>query len=136
MSFLAATMMSAVFLSCFILVASPPGPIWFRAAYFVLLLTATIPVAAGHALILGVPAYLLGTRFQTISMWSCAIVGFMIGALPMGIAAWRNQPEFGWSDFVPGGLSGAVGGVVFWALWHFWIPKDANGNSQVDIPLQ
>ena len=78
---------------------------------------ATYLVAGVHLFVLGVPAFLLGKRLNTIKWWTCIIVAFMIGGLP--IAIWD-----GWTNFIPFGLFGASGGFAFWLLWQFWIHSD------------
>ena len=74
-------------------------------------------VAGAHVLVLGVPAFLLGKRFNAIHWWTCILVAFLIGGLP--IAIWD-----GWHSFIPFALFGASGGLVFWLLWEFWIHSD------------
>ena len=77
-----------------------------------------------HTLLIGIPAFLLGLRLHAISWWSCILVGFVIGSLPMAIwtlAAWMPGA---WKMFVPWGLFGAIGGFTFWLLWRFWIRSD------------
>ena len=74
-------------------------------------------VAGAHVLILGVPAFLLGKRLNTIKWWTCIAMAFMIGGLPIAIL-------YGWANFIPFGLFGASGGFAFWLLWEFWIHSD------------
>jgi hypothetical protein len=76
-------------------------------------------IAIAHTLILGVPAFLLGLRLHAIYWWTCILVGFVIGGLPMAI--WMQG---GWLVFIPYGLCGAIAGLGFWFLWRFWIRFD------------
>jgi hypothetical protein len=81
-------------------------------------------IAIAHTLILGLPAFLLGLRLHAIAWWSCILVGFVIGGLP--IAIWMRG---GWLVFIPYGLCGAISGLGFWLLWRFWIRFDQQANT-------
>jgi hypothetical protein len=72
-----------------------------------------------HTLFLGVPAFLLGLRLHAIYWWSCLLVGFLIGGLPMTI--WMKGT---WLVFLAWGFLGAMGGFGFWLLWRFWVRWD------------
>jgi hypothetical protein len=74
-------------------------------------------IASAHGFLLGIPAFLLFKRLNTIHWWTCILVAFLIGGLPIGL--WR-----GWSESVAWGLLGASGGFGFWLLWQFWIHSD------------
>ena len=74
-------------------------------------------VAGAHLLVLGVPAFLLGKRFNAIQWWTCIIVAIIIGGVPIAIL-------YGWGNFISFGLFGASGGLTFWLLWQFWIHTD------------
>jgi len=76
-------------------------------------------IAIAHTLILGIPALILGLRFHAISWWSCILVGFVIGGLP--VTLWTQAPQV---VFIPYGLCGAISGLGFWLLWRFWIRFD------------
>lgn len=77
-----------------------------------------------HTLFLGVPAFLLGLRFHAIYWWSCILVGFIIGSLPISI--WMQGP---WLVFLAWGLFGASGGFTFWLLWRFWVHGDLQAET-------
>ena len=75
---------------------------------------------ASHAFIFGIPLVLLGIRLRAIHWWSCIPVAPLIGIIPSTVLA-------GW-DFISSqpigavlfaGL-GAIGGLTFWLVWHFW----------------
>jgi hypothetical protein len=80
----------------------------------VIIFVAAYLIAGAHVLILGVPAFLLGKRLNAIHWWTCILVAFLIGGLPIGI--WD-----GWRNFLPFGLFGASAGFAFWLLWEFWV---------------
>jgi hypothetical protein len=79
-------------------------------------------IAFAHTFILGIPAFLLGIKFHAIYWWSCILVGFVIGSLPLSL--WMQGT---WQVFLAWGFFGAMGGFAFWLLWRFW----ARENLQV-----
>jgi len=109
----------AAFFTCLMILKYPPRTISDGVAPFGMLFFFAYLAASAHMLVLGIPAFLLGKRLDAIRWWSCIIVGFVIGSLPMAI--WM-QGE--WVVFVPWGLFGAIGGLAFWLLWRFWIRFD------------
>ncbi len=115
------TLLPAVILSCFILTSRPSPSFLFSILYFVLLLNTNIIVSAIHMIVLGIPAILIGMWLKVINWWSCTITGFMIGAVPQLISSWQSLSSFGWSDFLPVAIPGAIGGFVFWFLWRYWV---------------
>ena len=78
-----------------------------------------------HTLFLGLPAFLLGLRLHAIAWWSCILVGFVIGGLPMTI--WMHG---GWLVFLAWGFFGASGGFGFWLLWRFWVRWNPPGKAE------
>ena len=77
---------------------------------------------AAHALVLGSPSLLLGIRLHAIRWWSCLLFSFLIGFIP---SAWASGASF--LDAWPMGILGAIGGLTFWLLWHFWVRRSATG---------
>ncbi len=73
---------------------------------------------AAHALILGGPLLLLGILLHAVRWWSCILAAFFIGFIPSALA---SGPSF--LDAWPMGLLGAIGGFVFWLLWHVWVRR-------------
>lgn len=103
------------------------------AAFF---LIAGFVVASFHALVLGVPGYLL-LRKWPLRWWNAALAGFLIGAVPSGLvwldpgfetyrqgravliengaytaAGWRNYLVW----FAIYGAYGVAGGLAFWLV--------------------
>lgn len=76
------------------------------------------PLAFGHALLLGLPAYLWFERRYALTWGRATGAGALVGILPMLL--W-NAPAAAWGGFfvllVPG-VSGAAGGLVFRAALH------------------
>lgn len=97
-------------------------------------------VAFGHALLLGLPAALIFQKRGRDGILTAVAVGFLLGALPIGVLlALSGPPDFASVDRVPTairgvrtgagwvsiiqasgalGLFGAVGGLSAWAVWR------------------
>jgi hypothetical protein len=66
-------------------------------------------IAALH-LLLAMPTYSLLRRRWPLTWWNAALGGFVVGALPTGALS------LGWGALAWSGASGAMGGLVFWAV--------------------
>lgn len=125
------------------------------AAYFAItgdirLITIVFVIALGHAVILGLPAFLLGRSIQRINLISSTAVGFVIGAGPItlltlfslgsnGSASINGVPTIingmptsaGWLydllSWISFGGFGALGGIAF-----FLILKLTGGANRAD----
>lgn len=92
-------------------------------------------VALVHAVILGLPAYLIARRLGLIRWWVSLPGGFVVGALPYAVLAlpWHAPPPelvaahivppFTWQHYlaVAGGLGflGMAGGIAAWLVWRW-----------------
>jgi hypothetical protein len=85
----------------------------------VVTLLVAMPIAAAHALALGLPFYLLLRRWWRLRWWSAALGGFVVAVVPAGLmsflpannislAAVRELAEFG--------LYGLAGVLAFWIV--------------------
>jgi len=81
---------------------------------------AVIIVAGGHALFLGLPAFLLFQAFGKLSWRTAVAGGFLIGALPVSMisapgsyTAWSSAA----GTALVFGAFGVCGGAAFWFLW-------------------
>ncbi len=78
-------------------------------------------VASVQAIVLGIPAFLLGLRLRAIHWWSCIIMGFVIALGPGAVISWSEKiHNIKFSDNIYWGLFGASGGLAFWLIWQFW----------------
>jgi hypothetical protein len=75
---------------------------------FPILLFAFI-LAALHLMLLGLPLYLLLSRFYRPGLTSSAICGFLIGALPLGLWIGGGDP----AGLLAWGLPGLAAGLAF-----------------------
>jgi hypothetical protein len=73
---------------------------------------------AAYTFILGGPLLLLGAWRHAVRWWSCVLIGFLVGLVPSALVA--GTPLF---DAWPLAVFGAIGGLVFWLLWHFWVQR-------------
>jgi len=90
----------------------------------ILSVTMGLPIAFGHIVFLGLPAFILGWYFRTIRWWSTLIMAFIIGAVPTGVYLYRSPSYIIESNrelIVIMGLFGVSGGLVFWLLWRYWV---------------
>jgi hypothetical protein len=90
----------------------------------ILSVTMGLPIAFGHIVFLGVPAFILGWHFRAIRWWSTLGIAFIIGAVPTGVYLYLGPPYLFESNreliFIMG-LFGISGGLVFWLLWRYWV---------------
>lgn len=70
-----------------------------------------LPIALGHILILGLPAWLLIDRWRPIGRIGAAAIGLVIGTVPVTIFGFANPPAYASTQI---GFSAAFGaaGVV------------------------
>ena len=95
----------------------------------------TLGVAFGHAVLFGLPLFLVCWSKGWVNVATCAVAGFAIGAVPAGALSWPTQhPRFhaapamidtvaglsGWVRYAAPlmhfGLFGALGGFAFWLV--------------------
>jgi hypothetical protein len=112
--------------------------IWSDPGVAPMVFVLTLAVAFGHAVLLGVPLFLFFRSRGWTGIPACTVIGFVIGAVPVGILtfpvpglafyanAWAgdvraaaNGPDIAatWIGYIEpllyGGLIGAFGGLVF-----------------------
>jgi ABC-type tungstate transport system substrate-binding protein len=73
-----------------------------------------VQIALLHAVLVGLPAYLLLSRRGRVRWWHAGLGGALIGGVPLGLFFISGGVE---SALVLG-LAGLVGGLVFWAVAH------------------
>jgi hypothetical protein len=96
----------------------------------------TFGMAFAHAILLGLPLFLIFRSKDWVDVATCAIAGFAIGAGPAAVLSWPTQhpqahavgPTMSdtavliarWGDYLTPpahfGMFGALGGVVFWLV--------------------
>ena len=89
----------------------------------------TFIVALAHALVLGLPIFLLLRWLRRLPWWASLVGGFLVGSMPYAIVsfpsvqgtadAWRVYAE---TVAFLGGL-GMAGGFAAWLVWY-WIGRD------------
>ena len=113
---------------------------WHTAEIGPFTFTFTFAIALGHAILLGLPLFLVFRSVSWINVTTCIALGFVVGAAPVGVLTWPMQyPELhsgesvvgvptiignaiwtiGWTGYIKPliyfGSFGALGGFAFWA---------------------
>jgi hypothetical protein len=79
--------------------------LWHTANIAPLIFTFTFLIALGHAVLLGLPLFLVFRPMSWINLTTCVVVGFAVGAAPVGVLTWTMQhPELHTSASVAGVL--------------------------------
>jgi hypothetical protein len=126
--------------------------LWHMAKIAPIIFAFTFAIALGHAVLFGLPLFLVLRSRGWINIMSCVIFGFAIGAVPIGVLTWPTQhPELhtlasvdgvptiingvitaaGWVSYVKPliyfGSYGALGGFAFWValIWSGTLGKAA-----------
>lgn len=113
----------------------------FGVAFFVMAYAGLIAIPCVG--LFGLPAILLGWRFQIIRWWTCTVGGSLCVSIPVGLFQWKTHTRglvtssangvqywingvptlAGWDQFLTTllivGLLGAVGGLSFWLILQF-----------------
>jgi hypothetical protein len=124
--------------------------LWHMAKIAPIIFAFTFAIALGHAVLFGLPLFLVLRSKGWINVMSCVIFGFAIGAVPIGVLTWPTQhPELhtlasvdgvptiingvitaaGWVSYVKPliyfGSYGALGGFAFWValIWSGTLGK-------------
>jgi hypothetical protein len=83
-------------------------------------------IAVPHALVLGLPLFLLLRAKKRVNAVSSIAAGFAVGALPIAVVTVLFAPAQAddWAGYVLGPLmlggSGAIGGLAFFGLWKLF----------------
>ena len=116
-------------------------------------------IALGHAVVLGLPLFLLFRTKGWVNFYSSTISGFVIGAIPGGVVSWPSRytgpgsfssvdgvptmidgvPTLaGWMNYVELllvlGSLGALSGLVFWLVLQFAGRKPNSDNIPPPAP--
>jgi hypothetical protein len=130
---------AAAFLFAGLAPALVAAALWHAAKIASAVFAFTFAIALGHAVLFGLPLFLVFRSKGRINVISCVIFGFAIGAVPIGVLSWPTlHPEphtlasvddvptiingvitaAGWVNYVKPliyfGSFGALGGFAFW----------------------
>jgi hypothetical protein len=88
-----------------------------------------------HAVLLGLPLFLLLLAKGWVSATTSAGGGFVVGIIPIGFALWPGHQGADVRAMYIAlllivGASGAVGGLAFFALWKFFGAAFARRDAQ------
>lgn len=107
----------------------------------------TFGMTFGHAILLGLPLFLILRSQGWVNVTTCEIAGFAVGAGPAAALSWPTQhPQShavgsdtavlisGWVNFLTPpahfGMFGVLGGVAFWLVLSSF---DASEKSEVQV---
>jgi hypothetical protein len=115
--------------------------LWHAAKVAPIAFAFTFAIALGHAVLLGLPLFLVFQSMGRINVMSCVVFGFAVGAAPAGVLTWPMQhpglhtnasvdgvptiingiiTAAGWVGYIRPliyfGLYGALGGFAFWVV--------------------
>ena len=97
-----------------------------------------LPIALGHIVFLGIPAFILGWYLRAIRWWSTLIMAFIIGAVPTGVYLYLSPSSTVFEsnrELIPiMGLFGLSGGAVFWLLWRYWVGSASPLGRPTTLP--
>lgn len=130
---------AASFLFAALAPASVMAALWYTTKIAPMVFAITFAIALAHAVLLGLPLFLILRSKGWINVMSCVVFGFVIGAAPAGVLTWpMHRPELHTSGPVAGvptilnravtaaggasyvkpliyfGSLGALGGFAFW----------------------
>jgi hypothetical protein len=125
--------------------------IWSNSTVAPLVFVFTFLIALGHAVLLGLPIFLIFQSRGWIGVTACVVLGFAIGAVPAGILTLPDSGFYAraWAGDTPTatnglgtaamrasyvtpliyfGLLGALGGFVFWVVLRSSAALDQDGG--------
>jgi hypothetical protein len=135
--------------------------LWHTAEIAPFIFTFTFAIALGHAVLLGLPLFLVFRSMSWINLTTCVVFGFAVGAAPVGVLTWpMRHPELHTSASVVGvlmiineaitaigstsyvkpliyfGSFGALGGFAFWValIWCGTFESDFFNPSITRFP--
>src|SRR5260370_35537866 len=89
-----------------------------------LALVFTFAVALAHAVVLGLPLFLVFRSKGWINVMTCVVFGFAVGAVPDGVLTWPMQhPELHTSSSADGGLM-IIAGVITAPAWIGYVSPE------------
>jgi len=134
---------------------------WHTAEIVPFIFTFTFAIALGHAVLLGLPLFLVFRSMSWINLTTCVVFGFAVGAAPVGVLTWpMRHPELhtsasvvgvpmiineaitaiGWIGYIKPvicfGSFGALGGFAFWValIWCGTFESDFFNPSITRLP--
>jgi hypothetical protein len=135
--------------------------LWHTADVAACIFIFTFVIALGHAVLLGLPLFLVFRSIGWTSLTTCIGFGFAVGAAPVGVLTWPMQPPelhasasvvdvlmiiseaiwtIGWTGYIESlihfGSLGALGGFAFWAAltWCGTFESDFFNPSMTRFP--
>jgi hypothetical protein len=95
--------------------------LWYTAKISRTAFAFTFAIALGHAVLLGLPLFLVFRSKGWINVMTCVVVGFAVGAVPAGVLTWpMHHPELHPNASVDG-VPTIINGVITAAGWVSYV---------------
>ena len=70
----------------------------------------------GFAALFGMPSYCLLERYGTVTWWSTALTGALIGVVAAVVISWPSSPQA--KQLIAFSVIGCLSAFVFWLVWR------------------
>jgi hypothetical protein len=95
--------------------------LWHTAEVVPLVFIFTFAIALAHAVLLGLPLFLVFRRRGWINITTCVVFGFAVGAVPDGIMTWPIQHAALYASESVDGVPTIINGVITAAEWVSYV---------------
>jgi hypothetical protein len=95
--------------------------LWHTAEVVPLVFIFTFAIALAHAVLLGLPLFLVFRRRGWINITTCVVFGFAVGAVPDGIMTWPIQHAALYASESVDGVPTIISGVITAAEWVSYV---------------
>ena len=95
--------------------------LWHTTKVAPMIFAITFAVALGHAVLLGLPLFLVFRSKGWINVMSCVVFGFAVGAAPAGVLTWPMQHAILYASRSVDGVPTIIDGVITAAGWVSYV---------------
>ena len=95
--------------------------LWHTAQIAPFIFTFTFAIALGHAVLLGLPLFLVFRSTSWINLTTCVVFGFAVGAVPDGALTWPMQHAALYASRSVDGVPTIIDGVITAAGWVSYV---------------
>jgi len=95
--------------------------LWHTAKIAAFAFAFTFAIALGHAVLLGLPLFLVFRSKGWINVMTCVVFGFAVGAVPAGVLTWPMQHPKLYTSASVDGVPTIINGVITAAGWVSYV---------------